>query len=141
MANDLSKAFDRLNAAVKDSPKAVLQEVGEFAISLITLRTRKGLDADRKRFKPYSARYVPVRQYRGLQTDSVDLTVSGHMLGSMVPAVTGDNEVTIEFSGTREIAKALGNSQTRDFFDVRADEELEAIADLFGNMIVAEVMK
>jgi hypothetical protein len=141
VANDLSKAFDRLNAAVTDSPKAVLQEVGEFAISLITLRTRKGLDADRKRFKPYSARYVPVRQHRGLQTDSVDLTVSGHMLGSMVPAVTGDNEVTIEFSGTKEIAKALGNSQTRDFFDVRADEELEAIADLFGDMIVAEVLK
>lgn len=141
MADSLKQAFDKLNAVVNSAPKETLGEVGQFAISLITLRTRKGLDADRQKFKPYSARYVPVRQRKHLRTDPVDLTVTGHMLGSLVPRVTGDNEVTIEFSGTKEIAKAIGNLRTRDFFDIRADDELEAIADLFGDQIVAEILK
>jgi hypothetical protein len=143
VANDgLKDTFDQLNKAITAVSRETLTEVGEFAVAVITLRTRKGLDADRKRFKPYSARYVPVRRRRSLQIDPVDLTVTGHMLGSMTPRVTSDNEVTVEFNGTKEIAKAIGNTgHGRDFFDIRADEELEAIADLFGDKLVAEIIK
>jgi len=141
-SDGIKDVFDKLNEVITDAPKQTLEEVGQFAIVVITLRTRKGLDADRKTFKPYSARYTPVRQRKHLQTDPVDLTVTGHMLGSMVPRVTGDNEVTVEINGTKEIAKVVGNTNLgRDFFDVRADAELEAIADLFGDKIVAEIVK
>jgi hypothetical protein len=190
VANDLSKAFSALAKAIKETD-AKLTEVAEFAINIIVLRTRKGLDADRQNFAPYTEAYYNHKYFKGKtrtflaakaaktekrarkalgsavtdrqkdtadrafnasakakallhsydQGRTVDLTVTGHMLGSMVPTAISPGEVTIEFSGTEEIAKALGNSRKRDFFDVRADEELEAIADLFGDMIVAEVMK
>jgi hypothetical protein len=142
VADDIKSAFQQLNDAIVSVSKDTLTEVGQFAVAVITLRTRKGLDADRKKFKPYSARYIPVRQRRALQTDPVDLTVTGHMLGSIVPRVTSDDEVTLEFSGTKEIAKAKGNiGLGRDFFDIRADEELEAVASLFGDHLVAEILK
>lgn len=190
MANDVAKAFAQIAKAIKETD-AKLTEVAEFAINIIVLRTRKGLDADRQRFAPYTEEYYNHKYFKGKKrtflaakaakaekrarkalgsavTDSqkdaadrafnasvkakallhsyeqgrdVDLTVTGHMLGSLVPAAISPGEVTIEFSGTEEIAKALGNMRKRDFFDVRANEELEAIADLFGEMIVAEILK
>jgi len=142
VASDLKKAFDAINDAVTDAAKETLTEVGQFAVAIISLRTRKGLDADRHDFKPYSKNYVPYRKRRGLRVDKVDLTVTGHMLGSITPTVTGDNEVTLEFNGTKEIAKAIGNTNLgRDFFDVRADEELDALADILGDKLIAEILK
>jgi hypothetical protein len=62
VADDIKSAFQQLNDAIVNVSKDTLAEVGQFAVAVITLRTRKGLDADRKKFKPYSARYVPVRR-------------------------------------------------------------------------------
>lgn len=141
MADDIKRAFDKLNAAVISVPKAALEAVGQLAISIITLRTRQGIDADGNRFKPYTKAYAKDRAKRNLRQSPPDLTVTGHMLGSQVPRVTGDNEVTVEFSSPREIAKAIGNSRTRDFFDVRLEQEIEAIADTVADEIVAEMLK
>ena len=139
--SDLSQAFDDLNAALTNASEAQLKAAGEFAITIISLRTKKGLDADGNPFRPYVPKYAAWRKRRKLQADKVDLTVQGHMLGSMVPSVTGDNEVTIEFSGTKEIAKAIGNSRLRDFFDVRQDREIEAIAETLAEELIAGILK
>lgn len=188
--SDLAKAFAQIAKAVKQTNKQ-LTEVGQFAIAIITLRTRKGLDADRNQFAPYTEAYYNWKYFKGktrtflqakaakadkrarkalgnAETDrqkdladkafnssmkakallasydagrTVDLTLTGHMLGSMIPVVIGPGEVDIEFSSPKEIAKAIGNSHKRDFFDIRADEELDAIADLVGEAIVAEILR
>lgn len=188
--SDLVKAFEQLSKAIKET-QVQLEEVASFAINLIILRTRKGLDADRQKFAPYTEAYYNWKYHKGktrsffevkaakaekrarkalgrAETDSqkdsadkafnsamkakallasynaghdVDLTLTGHMLGSMIPVVRGPGEVDIEFSSPEEIAKAVGNSRKRDFFDVRAQEEIDAIADLFGELIIVEALK
>ena len=139
--SELADAFDQLNKAITHVSKETLEEVGQFAITIITLRTKKGLDADREQFKPYTKAYARKRLNKGYSASPPDLTIKGHMLGSMLPVVTGDNEVTVAFGSPKEDAKARGNSHKREFFDVRADAELEAIADLFGDKLVAEIVK
>lgn len=132
--SELSQAFDRLNDMLK-VPAPALKAAGEFAISIITLRTKKGLDADGNVFKPYVKRYASWRERKQYRASPPDLTVKGHMLGAMVP-VPGDNEVTIEVTGTKEIAKVLGNSKKREFFDIRRDDELDAIAEEMADLLV-----
>jgi len=139
--SELTAAFDKINAVVTDVPKEVLTEVGQRVITIVTLRTRKGLDADGDVFRPYVPKYAKWRAKRKLRTSPPDLTVTGHMLGSMTPAITGQSEVTVEFNGAKEIAKALGNMSKRDFFDVRQDAELEAIMEDLADGLIAEIVK
>jgi hypothetical protein len=190
VANDIKSAFQQLAKAIKETDRQ-LRDVAEFAINIIVLRTRKGLDADRQKFAPYTEAYYNWKYFKGKthaqiktkaakaekrarktlgsavtdrQKDSadkafassvkakallasyeagkdVDLTLTGHMLGSIVPHPVGPGEVEITFSSPKEIAKAIGNSRKRQFFDIRADEEIEAIADLMGEEIIAEILK
>ncbi len=139
--NELLGALERLNDTLKGAPDDVLTEVGQFAASMIFLRTKKGLDADRNTFKPYVPAYIKFRKKKGLRVDPPDLAVKGHMLGAIEPKITGPNEVTMTFNSPLEAAKAAGNSHKRDFFDVRDDAELEAIADIIGDRFVSEIMK
>jgi hypothetical protein len=131
--DDFKKALDEI-ANIYLSEQA-LREVGNAAIAVILLRTKKGLDADGQPFKPYTARYAKKRTARGLSTRP-DLAVTGHMLGSMVP-VPGDDEVEIEFNSPLEVAKAIGNSHYRDFFDIRQEKELQFLEDV----VLEEVTK
>lgn len=79
--------------------------LGHEALGIIVARTRTGLDADGKPFKAYSADYAKVRAARGLNTSTVDLAVTGHMIGSMT--VTGrSGEAEIAFMASREAKKA-----------------------------------
>lgn len=140
MASDLSNAFKAIADAIEGNKKT-LEPVAQLAISIITFRTRKGLDADGQRFKPYTKKYIPYRRKKKLQTQNVDLTVTGHMLGSMQGKVTGPGEITVEFNGTKEIAKAAGNSNKRDFFDIRMAKELDALAEALADEIEAGILK
>ncbi len=142
LKNDLSSALDKLNETLKGAPDATLTEVGQLAATMIFLRTKKGLDADRNVFKPYSKAYAKRRARKGLRIDPPDLAVKGHMLGAIEPKITGPNEVTMTFNNPYEAQKAGWNTAMgRDFFDVRADAEIEAIADAIGDQFVAEILK
>jgi len=140
VASDLKKAFDRLSEVLTWAPPQALEEVAQFAIHIITLRTRKGLDADGSPFKPYVKKYAQWRKRKKLRTAPPDLTVTGHMLGSIVSSVT-ENGISLEFSSPKELAKAIGNSHTRDFFDIRRDVELDAITDMIGDALLEEILK
>lgn len=180
MASDLSKAFQQINKAIKNNEKS-LKPVAQFVIALISTRTRKGLDADGQKFKPYSKKYYEWKYFKGKTRSQifrkasklarigsknafnvnafkryskaadvliayetgkdVDLTLTGHMLGSMIGKVTGPGEITVEFNGAKEIAKAVGNSRTRDFFDVRLERELDAIAEIVADELVEDMFK
>lgn len=139
--NELSAAMDRLNATMNGAPDEVLEEVGQFATSVILLRTKKGLDADRKTFKPYSERYAKRRARKHLRIDPPDLVVKGHMLGAITPFPGNHNEIVIGFNAQHEADKAVWNTALgRDFFDVRADAEIEAIAEVIGDRFIAEIV-
>lgn len=136
-----AEAFDELNEALTEVSKAQLEEVADFAVDLIVTRTRKGIDADGQKFKSYTPKYAKVRARKHLRTDPPDLSVTGHMLGA-IQAVPGADEVQLTFNNRHEIDKAVGNTNNgRDFFDVRRDEELEAIAEVIGDGIAAKITR
>lgn len=198
-AGDAARMFDDLAGAVSGPPTdGELRELGEFAATTVLLRTKKGLDVDRHPFRPYSTRYAAERAAHGLQKSPVDLTRTGHMLGSM-EVVPGAGEVKVAIMSEVEVGKAAANNfgvdknvtvqahtrssymhskqgtslapekqrrisradaskkrtgsielrehavseytrnqktPQREFMDVRAPEELEAIAEMFGDVMV-----
>ncbi len=143
---------------------AHLHVVGQFAVDLIVTRTKAGLDADRHEFAPYTPEYaakkagkiktlpaylirIPLSRkgsvaagaLKAAQTAAMkpNLVASGHMLGSITPAV-GPDSVTLSFAGAVEGDKAAGNSHKRDFFDIRDSEELDAVAQALADALLPE---
>lgn len=105
-----------------------LMLLGWDAISIITLRTKGGRDADGNTFVPYSEQYAAMKVRKGWG-NTPTLALTGQMLGGMVPAVTGTNEVAIQFSSEFDARKAAWNDETRNFFDVRSEDELSLLAE------------
>lgn len=109
-AGDVARMLDHMNdELMRDFLPAELQEIGEFAVTTILLRTKKGLDVDRQLFRPYSERYAAERAAAGLQTSPPDLTRTGHMLGS-IEVVPGAGEVKIAIMSEAEVPKAAAHN-------------------------------
>lgn len=109
MANELDEAFGALDQAFEDMSSSQAKIIGEAAIAIVTLRTKKGLDADGHPFVPYTQEYASYRQKHGLQTRP-DLAVTGHMLGAMISEQTAPDEITVTFSSAREATKAAAHN-------------------------------
>jgi len=107
--SSLDKAFGQLDHAFESMSKAQAKAIGECAITIVTLRTKKGLDADGRSFVPYTQDYIKVRLKKGLQPRP-DLAVTGHMLGAMISDQTGPDEITVTFSSAREATKAAAHN-------------------------------
>jgi len=82
-----------------------MADLGDLAINVIVLRTKAGLDADRKAFVPYTPTYARQRQKIG-RSATVDLAVSGHMQQAITKSVEG-NETSLHFMSPLEERKAL----------------------------------
>lgn len=82
-----------------------LASIGDLAINIIILRTRQGLDADKRPFVPYSPTYQRQRQKIGRSSSTVDLAVTGHMQQAITKSVSG-NEVSLHFVSPLEERKA-----------------------------------
>lgn len=82
-----------------------MAELGDLAINVITLRTKSGLDADRKPFVPYTPTYARQREKIG-RSSSVDLSLNGHMQQAITKEVVG-NETSLHFVTPLEERKAL----------------------------------
>jgi hypothetical protein len=153
------RAYEELEEAVAGafSPDE-LMELGQLAVTIVVARTKRGIDADGKTFKAYSPAYLLERQRASLRTTPVDLAVKGHMLGGMVPSVTGTNEVTVGFVSATEAIKAAAHTDgvdrsvstrgrkggahqrrmhlpKRDFLDVRLPAEIDLVAEAASEMM------
>lgn len=124
-----------------------LNELGDLAITIITTRTKKGIDADRKSFAPYSLRYAEARTRAGYSPAPRDLARTGHMLGAMGKQATA-SEVTISFTSEREANKAgFQHYGTRrgipasEFFDIRDEEEIKVMGEALATDLVARIEK
>lgn len=154
---------DRAYQELEESVTGVIDNgdlllLGQLAVTIVVARTKKGLDADGKTFKAYALAYADERERASLRSTPVDLVRKGHMLGGMVPAVTGVNEVTVGFVSATEAAKAEAHTRgvdrtvsargrnggsyqrharlpKRDFLDVRLPTELDLIAEAVSEML------
>lgn len=112
MADDYdaaAKKLGQIGEALHGITEEQLLNLGHTGLSIIVMRTRAGMDADRKAFVPYSEGYKKVRAAKSLQTGHVDLTVTGHMIGA-TSVFPGDGEVVIGFNSTFEAKKAAGHN-------------------------------
>lgn len=112
MADDYeaaAKKLGQIGEALHGITEAQLLELGHAGLEIIVMRTRAGLDADRKPFAPYSEEYKKVRAAKSLQTSTVDLAVTGHMIGAS-SVFPGTGEVVIGFNSTFEAKKAAAHN-------------------------------
>lgn len=134
--------IERLGVDASKATAADVRETVEFGLTLITLRTKSGLDADRRPFQRYSPRYTVERRRAGLSTRP-DLVRIGHMVGSLIPIVSGTPpEGRITFGSPREAAKGIAHTEgtgrlpRRDWFDIRAAADLDAVTEVFADAIM-----
>lgn len=123
--------------------KALMTEIGLFAMTRIKTRTLKGDDANGIMFKPYSDDYAAFRQEKGLPIDIVDLTLTGSMLSSM--SLNADQkQVKLFFlntkdpSGTSNPKKAFFLHQDREFFALSEEDvtDIKKMVERYYNRII-----
>jgi len=125
---------------------SAMLELGLLAQQIITLRTKKGLDADRVPFAPYTASYGKWRASKGRSSTVVDLAFTGHTQGAESVTVA-PGEVAISFGAERQaqIAAWLNDGtkkmKPRPWFDVRHPEEVAVIEEAIGATIQGRVEK
>lgn len=133
---EASKVFD----------EPTMLEIGHLAQNIITLRTKKGLDADRVPFAPYTRDYAKWRASKGRSSTTVDLAFTGHTQGAEIVTVK-TNETTIAFGAERQaqIAAYLNDGTKkmakREWFDVRHPDEIDVIEDVIGAKIQGRLEK
>lgn len=79
------------------SSEDLMRELGLLARERILLRTIGGTDANDRPFTPYSATYA-IRKAKEVGAGSVNLQLSGGMLGAMTITHVDRNTVTLGFS-------------------------------------------
>ena len=93
--------------------EGALLEVGHFALAMVLLRTKQGLDVDGKPFEPYSEPYAEERVAHGLARQPVDLARTGAMLGAFQP-VLEDGGVSVRCMNEHEAIKAIAHDRGVD---------------------------
>ena len=72
------------------------QQIGELIRSNILERTLRGVDAQNRKFVPYSAGYAAQRAKEGIPQTNVTLELSGAML-ERIKIEAEENKVTVAF--------------------------------------------
>lgn len=120
-----------------------LEDVGRAAAQMIQSRTEKGVDAGGAPFEPYSEQWKRHRLKLGRPDATVELKLSGNMLGAMrVNANLADNEAVISFEGGKESEKAYfhnvsgaGASKVKRRFLGLTEEEAGAIEEMIKTRV------
>ncbi len=109
-----------------------LEMARNFIVGRILDRTAQGVDVNGQRFAPYSERHKRTRAKRGLSTDTVDLRMTGSMLGTIggEVRVDGDDfEITVAPTalGAIKAASIEAGPPRRNFLGV-TDEDADDVA-------------
>jgi hypothetical protein len=102
----VEKTFGPLADRVKISP-SLMREIGDYAITTITRRTRAGVDVDGRPFQALSPAYAKAKQ-KAIGSTRADLTVSGRLLNDMRARVVGSNTVEIVFASQGGSSRGAG---------------------------------
>ena len=126
IVKDMQKLIDRIKSNNK-----LMRRLAVQGATLIQARTQSGLDTKDKKFKRYSSQYAKTRSKSGRQTDPVNLTWTGQMLGSIQGRAKGGVGI-ISFSRQEEAKKALYNEDNgRSFFDL-SEEDQDVLVDAYA---------
>lgn len=109
--NDLKKIIDKLSKTVEKSlDRFSMQDVGDFAASLIVKRTRLGYGVEenfgeKKKLAALSINYVKTRKRLGVDGSTTakksNLTRTGQMLKSVKAKYKGKGTIIVSPTGTR----------------------------------------
>lgn len=130
--------MSRVQKGIKTKTQRGLARAGAYGVFAIGEHTRKGkgvVSGNLTAFKPYSSAYTKRKRegwegFGGTNDTTVNLTVTGRMLSSMVFKIHGDNAILF-FGRRREAEKAIWNHKTRPFFDLSTKERNKARAVFF----------
>jgi hypothetical protein len=128
---------DAIQEATREFTEADMLELGHLAQTIITLRTKKGLDADRVPFAPYTKDYANWRNKKSRSSTAVDLAFTGHMQQAEIVTAT-KSEAVISFSAERQaqIAAWLNDGtrkmKPREWFVVRHPDEVAVMEESIG---------
>lgn len=114
----LSKDDVRLKVNMKDilgrdlpGDEDILDAIAQKAMDLIIERTKGGKDVSGKPFKAYAKSYLKSDAFAAFgKSKSVDLTLSGDMLGLMEVVNTTKNTFELGWSDSTENAKAYNHN-------------------------------
>lgn len=129
-SSNISQVIQRIKdskAELAETRVKDLSTIANEAIALIRLRVTQGLDETGKPFKPYKPRWSRARKEAGRQTDKVDYTFDGTLLGELISELVQDSEgettVEIKPRSTQGLAKLGGFAKWRDEFLLRLSEK------------------
>lgn len=115
-AEDAARTLENIADAIGGAfTEEELFELGDAALTMVLLRTKKGLDADGKPFTGYTPAYAKERKEHSLATSPVDLVRTGHMLGALAryPNIA-DQSVMLGFESEFEAMKAAAHNDGVD---------------------------
>lgn len=103
------------------------RQIGRAIIEQIQLRTESGRDVNGQKFEKYSKEYA---EKKGVSRDSVDLLLTGSMLGNMQVVSSTKNTVTIGWRGQKNNNKAFNHNEgetvpRREFLGLTRSDETQ----------------
>ena len=143
----IEKRFQRLQSKFPSIIDKGILQGGFQLLDIVRTKTSKGIDFRDRPFAPYSSNYLKQLQREGKPTN-VDLFNTGRMLGALTPSnrtikKTGKNKVSISFSNSQMIQRALFNQvlnePKREFFGF--NNRTEKIINKQFNRFVAKELK
>ena len=132
---DAKRLQTYIKRAIKDMPQEIdraLYKTGQQGVNVILDRTEKGTGTDGA-FKRYTPAYATIkaegwpgtktrRAFGGDPSGTVNLMVTGEMLGSMTATKPKNHRTRITFLRSSEAKKAFWNNRQRKFFEFNQKE-------------------
>jgi phage gpG-like protein len=142
--SEMQRKYARIQNILKNGNKNIYEKIGDEAIRYILTRTALSIDANGKRFEPYTSKYAKKKG------NHVDLKISGKMLNSIVRTayakfcriyVRADNHGKISTYDLGLIHNfGVGKQPERKFMGL-TKRESEEIKKILREYIVEEIEK
>ena len=116
-SKQVQRKFKKFGAVLPRIIDKGVKQAGFQLLDIVRTKTQKGIDFRDRPFAPYSEGYIKKLEREGKPT-KIDLFYSGRMLGSLTPnstiKKTGRNKVTLAFSNSQMMQRALFNQVLKD---------------------------
>ena len=109
---DPEDASKRVDLSDQEKERIMLL-VGNAVLSVISLKTARGIDADGKQFAPYTPRYAAQKAKKGRNIGSQGdwMIMSGGMMGDLQIVEHNKDRVIIGFSNPHQGVKAYAHTR------------------------------
>ena len=142
-SKQVSKKFKKFQSVLPRIIDKGVKQAGFQLIDIIRTKTKKGINFKDGAFAPYSQGYLKKLNKEG-KSVKVDLFYSGRMLGSLTSNKTGKHKVSINFTNSQMLQRALFNQvlndPKREFFGFNNRTE-KIISKSFNRFVEKELRK